>query len=72
MSGEGVIPSWPAAWPGRSGLLEIANDDPRAFRQLYQQQPDPKPRCGCPEIVVQRVLRGGTCGRGGCPYGGDF
>jgi hypothetical protein len=30
------------------------------------------PRCGCPRIVVERVLRGGTCGRGGCPYGGDF
>jgi hypothetical protein len=31
-----------------------------------------RPRCGCPQVVVDRVERGGTCGRGGCPYGGDF
>lgn len=32
-----------------------------------------RPRCGCPSATVERVIRhGGTCGMGGCPYGGDF
>jgi hypothetical protein len=29
-------------------------------------------RCGCSPEVVARVKRGGTCGMGGCPYGGDL
>jgi hypothetical protein len=29
-------------------------------------------RCLCPLGVIERVFAGGTCGRGGCPYGGDF
>lgn len=29
-------------------------------------------RCGCKPEVYERVQRGGTCGMGGCPYGGDF
>lgn len=28
--------------------------------------------CGCRPEVVRRVQAGGTCGMGGCPYGGDF
>ncbi len=29
--------------------------------------------CGCtPECFDRVVLEHGTCGRGGCPYGGDF
>jgi hypothetical protein len=58
------------------------SDLPLAMRQLEQMRAilgpghDPaaaeRPRCGCPQIVVERVNRGGTCGRGGCPYGGDF
>lgn len=31
-----------------------------------------RPRCGCPSETVRRVLvKHGTCGMGGCPYGGD-
>lgn len=31
------------------------------------------PRCGCGSETVRRVLiENGVCGRGGCPYGGDF
>ena len=37
-----------------------------------QAEESDRPRCGCPPIVVDRVRRGGACGRGGCPYGGDF
>lgn len=29
-------------------------------------------KCLCPIATIERVLvRGGSCGRGGCPYGGD-
>lgn len=32
-----------------------------------------RPRCGCSSETVRRVLvEHGTCGGGGCPYGGDF
>lgn len=32
-----------------------------------------RPRCGCPTATIERVIRDhGTCGMGGCPYGGDF
>lgn len=31
------------------------------------------PRCGCSPDVARRVIVDhGTCGMGGCPYGGDF
>lgn len=31
------------------------------------------PRCRCPTATVERVIRDhGTCGMGGCPYGGDI
>lgn len=29
------------------------------------------PQCGCKPEVIRRVELGGTCGMGGCPYGGD-
>lgn len=29
-------------------------------------------KCLCSPDVVERVQQGGTCGMGGCPYGGDF
>lgn len=29
------------------------------------------PQCGCKPEVIKRVELGGTCGMGGCPYGGD-
>ncbi|HLY89062.1 MAG TPA: hypothetical protein VKQ27_08765 [Acetobacteraceae bacterium] len=32
-----------------------------------------RPRCGCPTETVRRVIQDhGTCGMGGCPYGGDI
>lgn len=32
-----------------------------------------RPLCGCPSATARRVIiEHGTCGRGGCPYGGDF
>lgn len=31
------------------------------------------PRCGCTSDVARRVIiDNGTCGKGGCPYGGDI
>lgn len=31
-----------------------------------------RPRCGCQTATVRRVIQDhGTCGMGGCPYGGD-
>ena len=32
----------------------------------------PGTRCACPAETIERVRKGGTCGMGGCPYGGDF
>ena len=40
--------------------------------KTYVLNDQPKPRCGCSAEKVDRVQAGGTCGRGGCPYGGDF
>lgn len=31
-----------------------------------------RPKCSCPAETIARVEAGGTCGGGGCPYGGDF
>ncbi len=33
---------------------------------------DKRKLCLCPLATIARVELGGTCGRGGCPYGGDF
>lgn len=43
-----------------------------ALQALIAQQ-ERGPVCGCSDEIVQRVtVDGGTCGRGGCPHGGDF
>ncbi|MEO5586079.1 MAG: hypothetical protein ABIQ81_00130 [Novosphingobium sp.] len=45
-----------------------------AMRAAYAARyPTPeRPKCHCPAATIARVERGGTCGGGGCPYGGDF
>lgn len=40
--------------------------------KAYVLVEEPRPSCGCSTEVYERVQRGGTCGKGGCPYGGDF
>lgn len=40
--------------------------------KTYVLNDPPSPRCGCPAETWDLVMAGGTCGRGGCPYGGDF
>lgn len=42
-------------------------------RQRSDEDEIANPRCGCPMGTVRRVIVDhGTCGKGGCPYGGDL
>lgn len=59
----------------RFGVIHC-NEEPVVFYFEQLAAPSPPPRkeraaCLCPQEIVDRVNRGGTCGMGGCPYGGD-
>lgn len=67
MSGEGIAP---CRWPSQDNIkvreiARTAEDEMDIIRERGA-------RCSCPLHVVERVvMRGGACGGGGCPYGGD-
>lgn len=59
-------------WTMRDGARAIV----RALAKLNAPRGDAEeaaqPRCGCtPEIARRVIVDHGTCGMGGCPYGGD-
>lgn len=73
---------------GEDFMRAVREASPDHWARLYQQEPTPptdaevwesikrgrcRPACLCPRETIRRVLiERGTCGGGGCPYGGDF
>lgn len=62
------VDCYPTDLPG--ALQHNAYWDAMALRHALKAR-DNRQRCGCAPEVYARVQRGGTCGMGGCPYGGD-
>ena len=54
----------------RFGVITVS-DAPIVFYFEKIAAAPPRSACLCPQETVDRVNRGGTCGMGGCPYGGD-
>ena len=58
------------------GILTVRvvdEPEPEPSDHLAEVRRDGRGRCLCPIATIERVLIDrGTCGRGGCPYGGDF